>query len=249
MAQWLDAHVVKRVNWNDHLFSLQFRCEGSLEFIAGQFTKLGIMQDDGKILSRPYSLVNAPQHDLLEVIAVPVEEGMLSPKLHLLQEGDPLKVMMPATGFLTLQEIPDARSLWMLATGTGVGPFLSMLGTDEPWQRFEQIVLVYAARYVHDLAYMENIERWQEQYPGRFKFVPIVSREAFPQGLRGRIPGLIEQKRIQKYCQTMLTPEDSHVMMCGNPEMIKETTDVLTDMGLRKHLRRDPGHITMERYW
>ena len=249
MAQWLDAHVVKRVNWNDHLFSLQFHCEGPTDFVAGQFTKLGIEQADGKVLSRPYSLVNAPHDQYLEVLAVPVEEGKLSPKLHLLDEGDPLKIMMPATGFLTLQEVPEASVLWMFATGTGVGPFLSMLATDEPWQRFEHVVLVYAARQIADLAYMEMIQKWLNQYPNQFSFVPIISRESFPQGLRGRIPQLLEQKRIQKYCQKPLSHENSHVMMCGNPDMIKETTDILADMGLRKHMRRDPGHITMERYW
>ncbi|MCC2617738.1 ferredoxin--NADP reductase [Aestuariibacter halophilus] len=249
MAQWLDGTVVKRIGWNDHLFSLQIDCADFPAFTAGQFTKFGLRIDDTKVLSRPYSLVNAPQQPLLEILAVPVEEGQLSPQLHTLKEGDPLCVMAPATGFLVIDEVPDATTLWMMATGTGVGPFLSILADRTVWSRFENIVLVYGARTQADLAYMPLLQQWQQDYAGRFRFVPVVSREDNPGGLRGRIPGLIENGELEKVAGVTLAPANQHVMLCGNPDMITETVAVLEQRGMHKHLRRKPGHVSLERYW
>lgn len=249
MAQWLDAIVTERVDWNDHLFSLKFSCENFPQFKAGQFTKFGIQQADGKVLSRPYSLVNCPAEDQLEVIAVPVEEGLVSPKLHQLQPGENLKVMAPATGFLVLDEVPQSDNIWMLATGTGVGPFLSILAASEVWNKYQTVILVYAARKLDDLAYLDTIRHWQQQYPDQFKFVPIVSRETSDWTLVGRIPNLFADNSIQAAAGCQLTSESSQTMLCGNPQMIQDTIIVLENFGLKKHLRRSPGHISMERYW
>lgn len=249
MAQWLDAQVVKRVDWNDHLFSLEFECAEFPQYKAGQFAKVGIENDEGKVLSRPYSLVSSPDSTSLEIIAVPVEEGSLSPQLHQLREGDKLKIMAPATGFLVLDEVPESDVLWLLATGTGVGPFLSILNTQQPWSSYKNVVLVYAARYRADLAYMELVETLQKAHPEQFHFVPVVSREKVDGGLGGRIPTLLENGQVQKHCGCQLHHENSQVMLCGNPDMIVQTTQVLEEMGLKKHLRRSPGQISMERYW
>ena len=249
MAQWLDGTIKKRIDWNDHLFSLVIDCPEFGPFHAGQFTKVGVEQADGKVLSRPYSLVNPPSQSEPEILAVPVEEGKLSPLLHTLNTGDPVKVMMPATGFLTMKEVPESQTLWMVATGTGVGPFLSILATDEPWQQYERIVLVYAARFGADLAYLEKVEQWQRLYPERFHFVPIVSREKQENCLRGRIPELLLNGKIETQTGITLGPENNQVMLCGNPQMIKDVMEVLMDRGLKKHLRRAPGHISMEQYW
>jgi ferredoxin/flavodoxin---NADP+ reductase len=248
MAQWLDAKVVSRTDWNDHLFSLRFSCENFPRFKAGQFTKVGVEQDD-KILSRPYSLVSGPDDNELEIIAVPVEDGLLSPKLHTLQIGDCLKIMSPATGFLVLDEVPKSRDLWLMATGTGVGPFLSILATDEAWQSYDNIILVYGARYQHDLAYMPLIEDWLKRYSDRFHFVPIVSRENKDDALHGRIPTLLKTLSIQQHVGLDIHPSHSQVMLCGNPDMIEDATQTLIELGLAKHLRRSPGQISLERYW
>jgi ferredoxin--NADP+ reductase len=248
MAKWLDAQVVKRTDWNDHLFSLSFSCNGFGAFKAGQFTKIGIEQD-GKVLSRPYSLVNGSDNDHLEIIAVPVEDGLLSPKLHELQVGDALKVMAPATGFLVLDEVPPSKNLWLIATGTGVGPFLSILSSSEAWQRFDEITLVYGMRYKNDLAYRSLIDEWLVTYPEKFHFVPVISREDSQDALRGRIPNLLENGEIQALAKQSLSAEDSQVMLCGNPEMIQDAIVTFENMGLKKHLRRSPGQISMERYW
>jgi ferredoxin--NADP+ reductase len=248
MAQWLDAKVVSRTDWNDHLFSLRFSCADFPHFKAGQFTKVGV-EHDNKILSRPYSLVSGPDENELEIIAVPVEEGLLSPKLHSLQIGDSLKIMSPATGFLVLDEVPKSRDLWLMATGTGVGPFLSILTTEQVWESYENVVLVYGARYQHDLAYLPLIEDCLKRYPGKFHFVPIVSRESNADGLHGRIPTLLKTVLIQQQVGLDIHAEHSQVMLCGNPAMIEDAIQALIELGLTKHLRRSPGQISLERYW
>jgi ferredoxin--NADP+ reductase len=248
MAQWLDAKVTNRIDWNDHLFSLTFSAENFPDYKAGQFTKVGVEQD-GKILSRPYSLVSGPHENDLQIIAVPVEEGLLSPQLHKLQVGDSLKVMSPATGFLVLDEVPVGRDLWLMATGTGVGPFLSILATPQVWDSYTNVVLVYGARYEHDLAYSELIDIWAKKYPDRFHYVPIVSRENITGKLQGRIPNLLTTAQIQQTVGLDIHAAHSQVMLCGNPDMIEEVTQTLIQFGLAKHLRRSPGQISMERYW
>ncbi len=239
---------MSRTDWNDHLFSLRVACDDFPRFKAGQFTKFGLEQD-GKVLSRPYSLVNSPDDNELEIIAVPVADGELSPKLHQLQIGDPLKVMAPATGFLVMDEIPKSRDLWLMATGTGVGPFLSILATQQVWQDYENIILVYAARYEHDLAYSQLIDSWSTKYAAKFHFVPIVSRENKEGRLRGHIPNLLKSRRIQQQVGLDIHPANSQIMLCGNPDMLKDATQSLIEMDLTKHLRRSPGQISLERYW
>ncbi|MEM5498878.1 ferredoxin--NADP reductase [Paraglaciecola mesophila] len=248
MAQWLDAKVTKRIDWNDHLFSLRFRCADFPQYTPGQFTKVGIAQDNN-IISRPYSLVSHPRSSELEIMAVPVEEGILSPKLHELREGDGLKVMAPATGFLVLNEVPDSDNIWLIATGTGVGPFLSILAGVEIWQRYKKVVLIYAARYQNDLAYGEFIQQCKSQHPAQFCYLPIVSREEVKGALHGRIPELLQSGEIINTANTPLSNQQSQVMLCGNPQMIEDAMATLKDMGLKKHLRRSPGQITQERYW
>jgi ferredoxin--NADP+ reductase len=249
MAQWHDAKVANRIDWNDHLFSLQFDCPDFPTIKAGQFTKFGIEQEDGKVLSRPYSLVNGPDAELLEIIAVPVEEGSLSPKLHLLEIGNNVKIMSPATGFLILEEVPQSNTLYLIATGTGVGPFLSILETQQAWQSYTNIVLVYGVRWPNDIAYQDKINHWLKRYPQQFSFVPIVSRELVKNALHGRIPQLIADGSIQKKCGKTIDPQTSQVMLCGNPDMIQDCISVLESLGLKKHLRRSPGQISLERYW
>lgn len=248
MAQWLDAKVTNRTDWNDHLFSLSFTCAEFPQFKAGQFTKLGL-EVDGTVLSRPYSLVNGPEAQELEVLAVPVESGLLSPQLHKLQVGDTLKVMSPATGFLVLDEVPKSRDLWLIATGTGVGPFLSILSTEQVWTTYENIILVYGVRYESDIAYMELIDNVSKQYTDRFCFVPIVSRESKAGRLRGHIPELLKTSCIEQQAGLDINAVHSQVMLCGNPAMIEDALHVLGELGLTKHLRRSPGQISLERYW
>ncbi|SDJ35658.1 ferredoxin--NADP+ reductase [Ferrimonas sediminum] len=247
MSVWVNGTVVERIDWNDKLFTLKVEADTD-PFVAGQFTKLGLEQE-GERLQRAYSYVNAPSQQPLEFLAVAVEDGSLSPRLQDLHPGDQLMVAKRATGFMVLDEVPAGRDMWMLATGTAVGPFLSMLRSDDTWEQFETFNLVYAVRELRDMAYLEEIRALEAARPEQFRFVPVVSRESIDGMLQGRIPELISQGKIQEYADTPITPSRSQVMICGNPDMIRDTVAVLEGMKLRKNLRRTPGQITMEKYW
>lgn len=244
---WTQGKVVKRINWNDELFSLFIDADIG-DFTAGQFVKLGL-DIGGKRIGRAYSLVNAPESELLEVLLISVEDGLLSPALHQLQAGDTLHVSSKASGFMTLEWVPEARDLWMLATGTAIGPFISMLRTDDPWQRFEHIVLVYGVRFARDLAYNKELQALAAEKATHFSFLPCVTRESLPDTLNCRIPQALEQGLLEQRIGGEITAKHSQVMLCGNPAMITDTQTLLIERGLRKNLKRNPGHISMERYW
>jgi ferredoxin/flavodoxin---NADP+ reductase len=142
-----------------------------------------------------------------------------------------------------LSEVPDVETLWLVSTGTGLAPFLSILRTDAVGRRFKNVVLVHAVRYANELTYRDLIA----QTPARY--VTFVSRETAPGSLAGRIPAAIADGRLEKAAGLPLTPETSHVMLCGNPEMLKDATAALINRGMRKHRRRAPGHITVESFW
>lgn len=246
MAQWLSGTVIDNHHWHANLFSLKVHTS-PFDFVAGQFVRLAINTTEGR-LQRAYSLVNSPGSSEQEFLVSTIAEGKLSPLLQQLKMGDIVEVSQPASGFFTLDEVPDGDNLWLMASGTGIGPFLSMLGTHQLWQRFHHIILVHSVRTVADLAYRELIIQCQHQYPGQLHYQPIVTREAHAGALDKRLPELIQSAELQSACQQSLTKR-SQVMLCGNPQMIKDTKAMLESLGLKKNLRREPGNITVEQYW
>ncbi|KFZ31137.1 ferredoxin-NADP reductase [Pseudidiomarina salinarum] len=246
MAQWLTGEVIENYAWNAELFSIRVKAQ-PFEFIAGQFVRLGL-QHEGARIQRAYSLVNSPDDSVLDFLVSRVEGGKLSPLLHDLKPGQHIEVSQPPSGFFTLNEVPDGDSLWLISTGTGIGPYLSMLHTSIPWERFKRIHLIHAVRYAGDLTYQQQIQGWVADHPGSFTYQPVVSREDYPGGLRGRIPGLIESGELEAAVGDKLDT-NAQVMLCGNPEMIRHAKEVLTEKGLPKNLRRKPGNVTVEQYW
>lgn len=155
-----------------------------------------------------------------------------------------------AAGYFVLEEVPDAKELWMIATGTAIGPYLSILAQGEDLDRFETIILVHAARYAADLSYVPLFKELQQRYGNKLRIQTVVSREESADSLRGRVPALLDNGTLEEAVGTRISAEQSHVMICGNPEMVRETQKYLKEQrGLRKHLRRKPGHITSEHYW
>lgn len=152
MADWVTGKVTKVQNWTDALFSLTVHAP-VLPFTAGQFTKLGL-EIDGERVQRAYSYVNSPDNPDLEFYLVTVPDGKLSPRLAALKPGDEVQVVSEAAGFFVLDEVPDCETLWMLATGTAIGPYLSILQLGKDLDRFKNLVLVHAARYAADLSYL-----------------------------------------------------------------------------------------------
>lgn len=245
--RWSEGRVEQLHRWTDRLFSVRVRAEIQ-PFQAGQFTKLGL-QIGGEFVSRPYSFVNSPQDDLLEFYFITVEDGPLTAQFVRLQPGDPIYVMRKPSGFLTLSEIPDAKHLWVMSTGTGIGPFLSILGTQEPWQRFDRVILIHAVRTASELSYSGRIGETGQLHAEKFRFIPFVSRESREGALSGRVPAAIEDGRLEDLSGLKIGPEQSQVMICGNPDMVKDTSEVLRQRGLERNRRRTPGHITIENYW
>jgi len=247
MTQWFETEVVENRHWTETLFTLRVK-GATLAFEAGQFVRIAL-DIDGERVARAFSMVNAPGEPLLEFYGVVVPQGPLSPRLARLRAGDRLFVASNPAGFLVLAEVPDAETLWLMATGTGIAPFISMLRADTPWQRFENVVLVQAVRHAPELVYPDEVDQARARHKSRFRYVPVVSREDAPHALRGRIPALIADGRLEDAAGLKLAPAGSQVMLCGNPDMLKDTTSALAERGLRKNRRRTPGQITVESFW
>ena len=245
MADWITGIVKARTQWTDTLFSIVVDAKVA-PFQAGQFTKLAWHSADNKV-ARAYSYVNAPGQDC-EFYVITIPGGQLTPYLAELKVGDELLVQESATGFLTLDETPAGRDLWLMATGTGIGPFLSMLSEGSCWQRFENIVLVHGVRMGDELGYRQRIAELT-QGKANFHYVPFVSRESVAHAEPGRITDAITDGRLEQRVGLEFSAEHSRVLVCGNPQMVRDTMAELKLKGLQKHLRRKPGQVLMENYW
>lgn len=244
--KWIEARVVENRHWTEALFSLRVD-DAKLSFRAGQFVRIAL-DVAGERVARPFSFVNPPGDPVLEFYGVVVPQGPLSPRLAKLAAGDVLYVATNPAGFLVVSELPDAETLWLVSTGTGIAPFLSILRTAEPWQRFKNVVLVHAVRHAKELVYRQLIQQIGAERQA-FRYVTFVSREAAPGSLAGRIPAAIRDGRLEAAAGVPLAAERARVMLCGNPEMLTDVTAALAERGLRKHRRRAPGQIAVESFW
>lgn len=245
--KWVQGEVVDVKHWTETLYSVKVSAP-NVEFIAGQYTKVSLSINDQEV-ARPYSFVNSPNEDILEFYSVSVPNGPLSTAMQKLKEGDNINIGPKGNGFLILNEIPMTENIWMLATGTAIGPYLSILKTKDSWTKFKKVVLVHAVRYEKELTYQDTIRDIKDQYGDRFIYISYVSREETNTSLRGRIPKDIGNGVLEKEANIQMNPNNTHVMICGNPAMLKDTTVELKKIGLKKHRRSSPGHITTENYW
>ena len=247
MSIWVEGSVVENIHWTENLFSLKI--DAPIEkFKAGQFTSLGL-DFEGERIARPYSFLSAPGKQPIEFFFYTAIDGVLSNAMTNLKFGDKIFVKREANGFFTLEEVPGGETLWLLATGTGVAPYFSILETEEPWRRFKKIVLVHAVRGAADLRYQNLINKFSDTFHDRFSFRAFVSRESSATALPGRIPAAIIDGMLEKSVGIELSADDSQIMLCGNPDMITDSITALKSKGLKKHRRRNPGQITVEKYW
>ncbi|MFM2484776.1 ferredoxin--NADP reductase [Celerinatantimonas yamalensis] len=244
--EWIEATLVERKFFTDTLFSIKVDAPLS-PYLAGQYAQLGMMID-GELVKRAYSFVNPPHPHCHEFYLVEVAGGILSPQLAHVSLGSSLWIGERASGFFTLDEIPSYEHLLMLSTGTAVGPFLAMLQTEQTWQKFDRVTLVQGVRYNQDLNYREVIDAIGQNHQN-FQYIPVVSREAPEQGLAGRITQLIETEQLAQYAGFELDASHCQVMVCGNPDMVRESRDLLRARGFERNLRRKPGQLTVENYW
>lgn len=246
MPNWLTGTIVERHQWNNRLCSLRLLLDLP-DYEAGQFINLGL-EINGKAVVRPYSLVNPPGEQLQEIFFNRVEDGLLSPRLFQLQPGDKIISSPKTGGFFVLSQVPAAQQLWLCATGTALSPFLSMLRTLDPWESFEQIILIHGIRDHSEMAYNKVLEQIRCLHSQQFHYFYSVTRELETPHFTRRIPDLLLNNDVENLLDLTLTANNAQVMLCGNSGMINDCLAVLTERGLKKNHRRDPGQITIEIY-
>ena len=273
--------VLSKTTWTPNLFSFTVSRPDSFKFTAGQFVRLGVNpsqlnyykqlskvadaedEEDEDLnetldedIFRAYSIVSSPFDEILEFFSIVIPDGAFTSQLQHLEVGDELLLNTMPFGFLTLARYqkPLPKDLWLLATGTGLAPFLSMLQDLKTWEDYEHIVLAYSARSTEELAYMDRIESLQEDFgslvdnPAKLIFIPIVTREPVEGALTERLPKLLLDGTLQARAGIDLDVDSTHVMLCGNPEMVEDTKETLKSLGLVMN-RRGEGNIAVENYW
>ncbi len=245
--KWVNGRVVGLRHWTERLHSLMVDAPVD-SFKAGQFARLAL-EIGGEEVARPYSYVNPPDERPLEFYFITVPEGPLTTRLVALSAGDSILVSARPSGMLTLSELPEAEHLWLLSTGTAIGPFLSIVRTQEPWHRFARVVLVHAVRQAEELSYQDVIDGVRSRQGGQFIYVPFVSREDTDFAIRARVPAAIRDGRLEARAGIPISAQRSQVMVCGNPEMVEDTLKVLEERGLKRNKRKDPGQVSVETYW
>lgn len=267
--------VLSKTTWTPNLFSFTVSRPDSFKFTAGQFVRLGVnpsqlkyykqqMEVNGDAsdaalnedIFRAYSIVSSPFDEVLEFFSIVIADGAFTSQLQHLQIGDELLLNTMPFGFLTLARYqqPLPKDLWLLATGTGLAPFLSMLQDLKTWEDYEHIVLAYSARSIEELAYVKKIESLQADFgslvenPAQLIFVPIVTRESVEGALTERLPQLLLEGTLQERAGIELDIDSTHAMLCGNPDMVDDTKEALKTLGLIMN-RRGEGNIAVENYW
>ncbi|MCS5712695.1 ferredoxin--NADP reductase [Candidatus Berkiella aquae] len=242
--------VIAQKEWRLGLNSLYV--DAAIEpFVAGQFTQLAL-DEDCHVL-RPYSFVNPPSESPFEFYYSLVPGGYFSSRLVKLKPHDPIYIAKRPSGRFVLSSVPDATILWLFATGTGFGVFLSILQTQQPWLRFQKIVLVHSVQNTLSLTHQHLVQLWQHQYPERFYWMPVVTGENLSDGQRGavskRITHLLASGELENQTGLSLSAQTSQTMLCGNPAMIHDLSELLKLRGLLVNHVKQPGQITIENYW
>jgi ferredoxin--NADP+ reductase len=252
MSNFHSERVLEVQHWTEALFSFATTRDPSFRFANGQFTMIGL-EVEGRPLLRAYSMASANHEDRLEFFSIKVQDGPLTSRLQHLRVGDPVLVGRKATGTLLLDNLLPGRHLYLLGTGTGLAPFLSLIKDPETYERFERIVLLHGCRRVSELAYGESIlkslakdEFLSELVATQLTYFPTVTREPFRN--RGRITDLIVSGQLAR--ETGLPPLDSAVdrlMLCGSPAMLADTRQLLEGRGFAEGNHSAPGHYVVEK--
>ena len=267
--------VLSKTTWTPNLFSFTVSRPDSFKFTAGQFVRLGVnpshlnyYKQQGEAgndvandalnedIFRAYSIVSSPFDEVLEFFSIVIPNGAFTSQLQHLEVGDELLLNTMPFGFLTLARYqkPLPKDLWLLATGTGLAPFLSMLQDLKTWEDYEHIILAYSARSIEELAYVDKIKSLQEDFgslvdnPAQLIFIPVVTREPIEGALTERLPKLLLDGTLQERAGIALDVDSTHVMLCGNPDMVEDTKETLKSLGLVMN-RRGEGNIAVENYW
>lgn len=240
--------------WTPSLLSFRTTRKPNFRFTPGHYARLGLLSTSSNVVWRPFSLVSSSLDEYLEFFAVLIPNGEFSDPLSNMRTGDTILVDKTSYGFMTIDGFAPGNDLWLLATGTGLGPFLSILRDSSTWNAFENIVLVHSVRYAVELAYRDEIQAiiqylLLDTLPARLRYIPVVTREFLPDMLPARIPQLIEDGRLEIAADLKFDLKRSRIMVCGNPEIIRELRGLFTARGFQTNRRAAPGQLAFENYW
>lgn len=247
-------HILDIRRWTDRLISVRTTRNLSFRFQPGQFARIGIASGSGGTIWRPYSMVSANYDEHLEFFSIIVPNGAFSTKLALASVGDTLYVEKQPYGYLTTSRFVGGQDLWMLATGTGIAPFLSILRDPEVWAQYDNLVIAYSVRHISELAYRDEIAAIAQdeafaEHRHKLRFAPIVTREAVPGMLNRRLTDLLHDGELERSIGLPIDAERARMLICGNPQMLDDVRQVLSARGFRPDLGRAPGHFACENYW
>lgn len=251
----LSVETITEVHhWCDGLFSLKMTRPASFRFRSGEFVMIGLPGDNGKPLLRAYSVASPSYAEELEFLSIKVQDGPLTSRLQHIQVGDPIYLGKKPTGTLVTDALLPGKRLFMLSTGTGLAPFMSLVRDPEVYGMFEEVIVVHSVRNVNELAYRELLESKLEGDPllededrARMIYVPTVTREPFR--TQGRIQALIDDGRLfeQSKGPQRFVPEEDRVMLCGSMAMIKDHAADLERRGFEEGANNKPGQFVIER--
>ena len=251
--KWTTERVLSMRYWTPTLLSFRTTRYRGFRFTPGHYTRLGLGAEDD-LVWRPYSLASAAYDDFLEFIAVLVPGGAFSEPLRQLRVGDMLRVDKASYGFLTVDQLAPGKDLWMLASGTGLGPFLSILRDPAVWQNYQRLIVAHSVRKAAELAWRDEIAEISKgelfaDAKATLCYIPVVTREPGATALTERIPLLLGDGRLEDAAATPLDVATSRVLVCGNPEMSRELRQLLAARGFATNRRGVPGQMAFEKYW
>ena len=240
--------------WTPILLSFRTSRPPAYRFTPGHYARLGLHDTMDREVWRPFSIVSGPDDPYLEFLAVLVPGGEFSGPLSRIREGDSMLVNKSSYGFMIIDGFAPGRDLWLLASGSGLGPFVSILRDPATWRAYENLILVHSVRQAVELAYRDEIaaialDKRLEASSAALRYVPVVTREPWAGALGARIPQLIDDGRLEQAAGLKLDLESSRIMVCGNPEMSRELRAQLTARGFRTSRRGAPGQLAFEDYW
>ena len=253
MSAFLEERVLSVHHWTDRLFSFTTTRDQALRFSNGHFTMIGLRGENGKPLLRAYSIASANYEEHLEFLSIKVPDGPLTSKLQHIQVGDTIVVGRKPTGTLLIDYLLPGKNLYLLSTGTGMAPFLSIIRDPETYERFEKVILVHGVREVKELAYHDYLtqelpkhEFLGEMVSNQLLYYPTVTREPFKN--QGRLTDAIENgKLFSDLGLPKLDPERDRVMICGSPQMLKDLKRMLEERQFKEGNTSTPGDFVIER--
>jgi ferredoxin--NADP+ reductase len=247
--------VLSVKHWNEHLFSFTITRPASFRFRSGEFVMIGLQGDNGKPLLRAYSVASPAYAEELEFLSIKVQDGPLTSKLQQIKEGDEIYLGRKPTGTLVTDALKPGRRLFLLGTGTGLAPWMSIIRDPDVYDLFNQVIVVHSVRRVSDLAYHDVLESKLRDDPlvdevaaNQLFYVPTVTREDFH--TRDRIDVLIQDGRLFPEGASdpaRFDPEHDRIMLCGSMAMIKETGELLEKLGFTEGSNAHPGDYVIER--